>query len=188
MAFTTVTALWQGATGLPGYTRLRWSGAQTASGAGAIAANMRTFFDSIKSLLPVAVTISFGEVAQIFDTDGSLIDEVAVTPLPSPVVGTSATNFAAPAGAVLNWVTGEFVSGRRVRGRTFLVPLAQSAFQGDGTISTAALSLLTTSATTLIGSNPNNLVVWRHTPPRSVHAVTGVSVPDRAAVLRSRRS
>lgn len=116
--------------------------------------------------------------------------------------GTDPSSYSAPSGATVRWNTAGIVNSRRVRGRTFLVPLAGSQYQPDGTISSFALPLLQAPAASLVNAIPGNMVVWSRPfagraataslpaiPARlgSHHVVTGSSVRDVVAVLRSRR-
>jgi len=84
MANTRITAVWNGASGLPGYTRMRFGGAATSAEAATLAGRMRTYFDAIKALIPAAVTIGFQESAQTYSETGELTGDVGFTP---PVLG-----------------------------------------------------------------------------------------------------
>jgi hypothetical protein len=184
---TRVTALWTGTSGLPGYSRMSFTGALTASEAGTAAGNWRTFFLGQQARIPSDITISFDGVAQVFSTDQVLVDEVAYTP-PSPIVGSGTGDYASPVGMVVNWLTGSFTNGRRNRGRTFLVPLVGSVFDTDGSPDAASLTGVTASANTFANSTPRPVVVGGNELRGFWEApMTGASVPDRAAVLRSRR-
>lgn len=188
MAYTSVTALWSGFTGGPGYTRLKFAGNLSGPAATNCADRMRTFFQALITYLPAGCVVSFSEAAQQFDTTGLLIAEVPISPVPGSITGTGAGAYAGGSGAVINWLTGSVLNGRKVRGRTFLVPLT-GAFFTDGTLAGAAITAITTAATTLQGGSPGLVVASGLVPGTSGSSagVTGVSVPDRAAVLRSRR-
>jgi len=91
----------------------------------------------------------------------------------------------------VNWRTNDYRFGRRIRGRTFMVPLNSNAYEGDGTLSTAARGDLQTFADTMVsGTGGAEFGVWSR--PRNgaggvFATVTSGTVPDMAAVLRSRR-
>lgn len=187
MAYTRITALWNGATGLPGYSRFKFAGDLDSAGAAAAAARLRTFFDSVKALIPSAINITFAETAQVFSVDQQLTGEITYAP-PAAVAGTSSGNFAGPTGMVINWVTSAFIGGRKVRGRTFMVPLGTSVYGPDGTPTSIAVTTLTSGAAALAAGTPS-LVIASH-PSEGVYStagVSGASVPKRVAVLRSRR-
>lgn len=186
MAYTRITALWNGAAGLPGYSRFKFVGDLDSGGAAAAAARLRTFFDSIKALLPAAVNITFAEAAQIFDLQQQLTGEVAFTP-PTGIQGTAAGTFASPVGMVVNWTTGSIVGGRKVRGRTYLVPAAASAFSSAGQPVGTSVTTVTTAANALAAGTPALTIASKTPTSFGLSSVVGASVPVRAAVLRSRR-
>ena len=186
MSFTKITAVWSGKTGLPGYTSLRWNGELDAAGATTAAAAMRVFFNGLAEYIPQGVTISWDGLATIHGTNGAMTGDVSYTP-PSSVTCSGTSAYSAASGAVIHWNTGLFQNGRRFRGRTFIVPLS-NAFQTDGTIADTFRSTLVGLAATLAVSG-SGLVVFGGSPTTGyvTSTVTGVSVPDRAAILRSRR-
>jgi hypothetical protein len=95
-----------------------------------------------------------------------------------------------PAGGLVHWLTTDVVSGHRVRGSQFLVPLAAGNFDSAGTIVNSTVSTLLSAAQALVTACAPDLVVW-HRPVGgsggSQHVVTGASVPDKIVVRRSRR-
>jgi hypothetical protein len=150
------------------------------------ALNQATAHDS----LPSGCTIQGeGIVDNIEVTDGTLTSAVPVTP-PAVITGTGSGVYAAPVGACITWLTGLVHQGRRVRGRTFLVPLANSAFQNNGTLDTAWLTQVRNAATTYIAGAVNPAVWCRPDPGTTNGAAFSIaagSVADKAAVLTSRR-
>lgn len=190
-----VVAQWSGFTGAPGFSNFYFAGpGETAAAAQAAANDVRTFFAALINDLPAGVTITVSPIVAVINPgDGVLSDEITVATAPASVVGTGAGAYAAPVGAVVNWRTSTVVAGRRLRGRTFLVPLQGGSFQTDGTLATGALGIIRGAAATLATVNtgaPIELVVW-HRPVNnaggSTAVVTSSFVPDKAAVLRSRR-
>lgn len=184
----------------------RWAGGQIGNGftnqfftadlgtAQQAADAVRAFFVAATSAganIPTGVTHTFPSSIDVLDpVNGQLITAVPVTP-PLQLVGSGSGNYAAPSGSCVTWQTTGVVGGHRVNGRTFLVPLAQSAFQSDGTLSTVHLSDLATAATALIAASPE-LVVW-HRPTSfaagggSAHPVVAAKITDKVAILTSRR-
>ena len=185
MSHTTITAVWQGATGLPGYTKLRFDGELDALAAAACAARMRAMFAAMQAWIPAAVNISWDGLAQVYGSNGQLTGEVPYSP-PANVAGVGLGGFSAASGVCVNWLTGLFVNGKRIRGRTFLVPLVE-CFEGNGTLSSGAVSGISQAAADLAGGTPGLVVASRSGGGFITAPVAGVSVPDRAAVLRSRR-
>lgn len=183
--------------GAPGYTNLYFRNATPGIIDQAVADNAvlktNVWLANIFPRIPTGATLTInGTVEVIEDSDGRLQGFMNVT-APAPRVGTGTGNYSAPSGAVANWYTGTVRNGRRIRGRSFIVPLSGNALGPDGTIDTTSLDSLRTSATTLAAaSGAARLVVWSR--PSLPGATDGVSaevitatVPDKAAVLTSRR-
>lgn len=186
MTYTRITAIWNGATGLPGYSRFKFNGDLTSSEAAAAAGRVRTFFSAIATLIPVPVNITFTEAAQVFDINQRLTAEVTYTP-PATVQGTGASAFASPVGMVVNWTTGGVSGGRKTRGRTYLVPLVLNTFASDGAPSSASVTLVLNAAAALAAGAPLLGVASKGDGVSAFTTINGASVPKRAAVLRSRR-
>lgn len=110
------------------------------------------------------------------------------------VAGGVNSNVAAGVGACIGWTTGGIVTGtkgpRRLRGRTFLVPLGVICYDATGTLTPEALVQIENIASGLQGAGP--LAVW-HRPTTAggtngnSYGVISHKVRDKVAVLRSRR-
>lgn len=192
MAIARVTATWSGFVGAPGYTNIFFDAFSPGDFVDAEVARVRGFFSSIRNRLPSPVTITVGqEVAILDEVSGELLGYSDAEEAPSPVNGAVSSSYAAPVGAVVSWNTDTVNRGRRVRGRTFVVPLADAVYANDGSLTSAALSDIQDAAEFLLGDGEGpNLVVWSR--PRDgaggvAAPVTSYRVPDLAAVLRSRR-
>lgn len=197
-----VRSRWQGFSGGPGYTVMHFRDFDSSGGVGGDPDNtqasaaidrVRTFFVAIAGLYPSAVSVQVeAEVDVIEHTTGELIDSLPGKAV-GAVTGSTAANFSAPVGAVINWRTGTIRNGRRLRGRTFLVPLSNTVFDTTGTLSDAARSTLSTAAAGLAANTgtPDLFVYGRPSSKGAADGALGVvtssSVPDMAAVLRSRR-
>ncbi len=193
MPLLRVKARWTGFSGAPGYSIFHFNAFDDGSTVEAQnAANaVRSFFFSINSLLPQAVTVTVDTSVDVLEeSTGQLTNIVGVTPPPT-VVGMNTGSFSAPTGAVVHWTTGGVRNGRRVRGKTFLVPMAVVIYQNDGTLNTSNVTTITAAAQALIDSADTALVVYGRPTQGAAdgvaHVVTGQRVPDMAAVLRSRR-
>lgn len=191
MTYTELLFTWTGFPGAPGYSKFRFSGALTAAEARTAADNVRTMFASIVPHLPLAVHINAPTTGSHHEVNGDLIDEVNISPALAVVDGGGSSGYSAASGAVINWNTGAVHQGHKVRGRTFLVPLAGGAYEADGTLSATPLGQIRAAASTLAGSSPK-LVILSHKGPLGGTShleaeVQNATVPDKAAVLRSRR-
>lgn len=192
MAVSRVTAVWQGFPGAPGYTNIFFDAFGADDFVDAEVARVRSFFNSLLIRFPSSVTISVSPEVSIFDeVSGELLGYSTADETPDDVEGQGSSSYSGPSGAVINWSTDTVNRGRRVRGRTFLVPLADAVYDSSGTLSTAALNDLRDAAEILMGDGDGpQFVVWSR--PRdgaggALAPVTSYRVPDMAAVLRSRR-
>jgi hypothetical protein len=111
----------------------------------------------------------------------------------APAAGTSVGgSHSAVAGACINWSTANALNGRRVRGRTFMVPLGASGLDVNGTIDNTALTAMRAAANTLQTDGALvRLVVW-HRPSvlgidGGAYDVISSSISDKTAILTSRR-
>jgi hypothetical protein len=156
---------------------------------------MRAFFfgsvGAAPNLIPTGVVISWTSSVDVIEsTTGLLLFSTAIT-APTNVTGSATGAYAAPTGGCVSWITSGVVSGHRVQGRTFLVPLGQAGFEADGTLSAAMISATNSAAAALIAAAPE-FVIW-HRPDNfaagngSAHAVLTHKISDKAAVLTSRR-
>jgi hypothetical protein len=196
---STVTAVWDGFQGAPGYSRFNFFELADVATCNAAGAAVRAFFFSLNTLLLNNWTVKVNQVVQHKDVaTGDLTGETVMSSVPSTVLGVAAaaTVWAGGSGLVTNWITGAFWNGRKVRGRTFIVP-AVGGYSNDGTISTGTQNQVTNAGNTLIADPTTSLAIWAKkfdsgNPPKQVagglFSVTGCATPDRAAQLRTRRS
>lgn len=181
----TLVARLDGWPGAPGYMTFR------SSTAGTFRASVIAFIDRYAAMVPNTVQLTVPNQGDIIDdATGELIDSWTEG-VEYNTGGPGSSTMAAPSGACINWLTTEVVNGRRLRGRTFLVPLGVGSYQNDGTLLPAALADIQDAAVDLFTAC--DLVVWhRPTTPGGSDGlsaeVVGVRVSDRAAVLRSRRA
>lgn len=163
------------------------------------ASKIRDFFVSRAALFPNEVTITFDSAMDsITPATGELNGTEGVTP-GAAVTGSGSGTWAAGSGVRVDWQTADFAYGRRVRGRTFLVPAVSAAFGTDGRILPAQVVASTSNAAALItalAANSTPLVVWSRPKaaigegparPGAIHDVTAAVVPSLAATLRGRK-
>lgn len=192
-----LTINWTGFVGAPGFTNLYFRNATpgTIDQAVVDAALVRVdnWIGGFQSRLPSTVTCATDPVVEVIDdTNGELQGFLNVTPAAARV-GSGTGNYSAASGAVCNWYTDGVRNGRRIRGRSFLVPLAGSALGPDGSLDNTNLTGLRTNTATFVNqTGAARFVVWGR--PSAPGATDGVSaevvtftIPDKAAVLTSRR-
>lgn len=193
MAAYRVKIRWTGFTGAPGYTILHFDAptAPTAEGADAVHALVHTFTIDLVSNLPSAVSLLVEQAVEVIDeTNNQLITIFNATSRASQK-GVVTGGFSSSTGACIVWETGEVKNGRRVRGRTFIVPLAASMYDLDGTLTTTCLNDIQAAAGALAGGGFTLGVLSRPTAKGaadgSFHTVSSGRVSDKTAMLRSRR-
>lgn len=182
-----VRVSWQGWPGSPGVSTFYLTDSPTQLHIDAI----RAFFNSIAGSLPTGLTVTVPASGDVIDdASGLIVDSWAVVTPPTVVTGTGTGNYAGNAGAVVHWLTSTVLNRRRIRGRTFLVPLVATAYDTAGSLSTTMISTLSAAATTMTSALGTNFRVW-HRPANggagASAVVTGFRVPDLAVSLRSRR-
>lgn len=192
MPIMKITAEWSGFPGAPGYTNLYFmGGGGLITDAQQCADRVRRAFGHLVPLFPTNMNIQINsEVPVIDESTGMITDFRTVTP-PTKIGGGGTGGYAGPTGAVVTWRTNDLKNGRRIRGRTFLVPLAGSAFEANGSLGGASLLPLRQFADELIGGDlDSEFVVWSRPVGGAggvAATVTAATIPDMAAVLRSRR-
>lgn len=118
------------------------------------------------------------------------------------ISGADTGGYSAPSGMVISWLTGTVVDGHRLRGKTYLVPFARSAYGPDGQLNAANVADMKTKADAFQAAAAANFVIWhRNRKARAADAthlavtaragghsiVSGTRVTGRPAVLTSRR-
>lgn len=193
MALYRVKTRWTGFTGSPGYTILHFDAATEPTTAGAQSAytSAHTFFQGISSALPSAVRLTVETAVELIDTPTGMMQDVFTVTAGTAISGTVTGGFSSSTGACVNWNTPEVRNGRRVRGRSFIVPLASSQYDTDGTLTAASLTDLQAAADALAGSGFSFMVYKRPTVKGAsdgdASAVTSARIADKTAILRSRR-
>lgn len=165
---------------------LHFSGSDSAVPVAAI----RSAYAQLAGILPAGLTITVPTTGdQINDTTGDLVGVWNATG-GGVAAGSASASAAAGVGACVSWQTGGIVNGRRLRGRTFIVPLARDVFDGTGKVFSGSLTSLEAFATALQASGP--LAVWHR--PTSKTATDGNSygvishrISPKVAFLSSRR-
>lgn len=181
---------WNNFRGEPGFTNFYFL-ANNSDSRDSASAKIRTFFDSIKGVLPLNVQISPNpEVGHYNEATGTLTDVLPIDDLPTQVVGTGGSSYSAASGAVIHWLTVGVVGNRLLRGRTFIVPLVTGAYDTQGDLSSTTLATLRNAADAFHFGIIDKPHVWsRPTAVRAgvAYPITSSRVPDLGAMLRSRR-
>ena len=164
--------------------------------------DLHAFWSTVKSLFPLPVKMNIEPTGDIIESTTGVITGTWVGLQTAQMSGEADGKYSAPSGAVVTWVTGTVLDGRKVRGRTFLVPILSTNFDTGGSLEAATIAQIGSAASGLVTAEAGNFVIW-HRPRAAAAAingrpavtaragghalVTGVKVPDLAVVLRSRR-
>lgn len=148
-------------------------------------------FNETYDLRPAGVLTTVRSTGDVIEDSTGVLIRPWTGATTSPNAALAPATSAAGVGACVTWTTGGIVAGRRLRGRTFFVPLSTSCYDETGTLTTAALGLLNTWAQGLRDAGP--LGVWhRPTTPGgsdgTTYGVTSFNIRDHVSVLGSRRS
>jgi len=158
-------------------------------------AAIRGAYDAMHTAFPAGVVIQVPNTGDsIEDTTGAL-DGVWAGPAQLSVGGSNIGANAAGVGACIGWTTGGIVTGasgrpRKVRGRTFLVPVHKDTYDNDGTFQQGWMDILRAGANALQAAG--GLAVW-HRPTTAggsdgnSYGVISNRVRDKVAYLSSRR-
>lgn len=192
MSILEITAKWSGFSGGPGYSTFHTTNAGIVTSAvDNSVTGVMTFFENIKAQLCTNTTIQVqAEVKELDPATGALVGLHTAATAGTKVGSGSPNQGPSPAGAVISWGTGGVNRGRRVRGRTFVVPMALQVFQADGSIDNAVVAALKSAATNYRTSSAYESLIWSR--PRAgaggaAFPILTSNVPDMVAVLRSRR-
>lgn len=187
-----ITARWTGFPGAPGYSNFFFAGGGgLISDANQVAQRVMDAFSEVVGQLAPGTIIRIEPEAAVVDSETGTTTGYRNISDVAGLESLGTGNYAGPAGAVVTWRTSDLRFGRRIKGRTFLVPLSGNAFDADGTINGGTISDLQAFAATLVGGDlDSEFGIWSR--PRDgaggvFATVDSFSIPDRVAVLRSRR-
>jgi hypothetical protein len=180
-----VKITWTGMPGGPGVTQL-----YATSAAGARTA-LQAWVSAWKYLVPDNTTLTIEGQGDIVDSATGQITGTWTDGANIALQGTgSSGQYFAAGGACVSWATNGVVAGRRVKGRTFLVPLTSLAYAGSALVATTVSAIQGATDTMLASGN-----VWwiLHRPTTkggsdgAAFQITGGTVKNHQAILSSRR-
>lgn len=182
--------------GAPGVMTLHTNNALTFLGP------LRSFLSDMTVYLPTNFLLTIQGDGDVFESSTGTISGTWTAAAGDPVVGTAGGGYQGASGIMAEWRTDAFLSGRRLKGKTFFVPATNSIFTVDGTLENLVLADIRAKAATFVAATAGNFVVWQR--PRPARAASGTlpalpariggygtvsssRVPDKSIVLRSRR-
>lgn len=154
-----------------------------------------TFYGHLAGQMPGGMSYTVENAGEVIDeASGQAVNAWSVGSAITQTSSSPATAYAQGVGASVIWTTNAYHNGRRVRGRTFIVPILSTMFESNGTLESGYLGSLQAWATTLatsglmrVYSRPKGPVT-APTSPGGSFVVSGSIVRDKAAVLTSRRA
>jgi hypothetical protein len=154
----------------------------------AMAAAIRAFLNAFASQYPSGMSWTFpSESATVDVATGQVTAWHSLTP-PASISGSAGGSYAAGVGFRVDWLSTGIHLGRRVKGRTYVVPSV--TYESNGTVTESIRSTALTAANTLVtalNTAGHDLVVYSAVA-RAAYPVQGAIVPDRVAWLRTRKS
>lgn len=201
---------WSGFQGGPGLTVLHFGSPDLASfgqtEANDAVAKADAFIQALKPHIPYQATLrTLPDVEALEIGTGSLQSIYNTTPAATATSTQSlGQKYTAASGAVITWKTNHVRKRRRMRGRTFLVPLGISVVENNGTLEPSFVTSMNTAAAALRNTGATTRL-YVYARPHKDFTVPGIDVdytfaggecgevighaiPDMAAVLRSRRN
>lgn len=188
MTMNRVRCVWSNFSGAPGYTNF-YTGTSVTD-----YTPIRTFFAAFSTYLPAAVSISVPTTGdQISEATGAITGSWAATVTGGAVTGSAGNTgvYSGASGIQVQWLTTLIARGRRIQGKTFIVPAYSGVYDSNGSLATAVQTAATAAGTALIAALASELKVWSrpatgYTGQQAI--VTTARVPDLAVTLRSRRT
>ena len=200
MTVGVVRVEWSGTTGGPGLTQFAMTALGgsfwTPADAQSAVDDVREFLVANQPYIPNEVNLQvMPDVDQYDELTGQLTATTTAATTPASLLGGATGTYAGGCGYRYNWRTGAIRNGRRVNGRTYIVPAATTIFSSDGTLGSTQITTFNTAAATFLSSLASDglaLMVWSR-PNETTGlpgAMTGVAtgdVADKSAILRTRR-
>lgn len=140
--------------------------------------------------MPDDVTLSVPDTGDVINEETGDLTSVWAGGTDGGYAGIGSAGWAAGVGMMIGWRTAGIVDGRRVNGRSFMVPLVSTVFGTNGLPLTAWVDVFLDEANDLIAHTPGNMQIWSRPKGESLgstHSVVSATVPVTATSLRSRR-
>jgi hypothetical protein len=193
-----VTTKWTGLAGGIGYTNLYYRDFETVGIDQAIVngsvQRTDTWNAAISANVPTGITLEIEPTVAIINAEDGVLQRFMNHVIATQRPGSGTGAYSAASGACVNWYTAGVRKGRRIRGRSFLVPFAGASLATNGTLDDTKLNTLRTATNTLVTSQttPGDLGVWARPTTKGAtdgvwNVVNSFTIPDKAAILRSRR-
>lgn len=194
MAVLQIKTTWTGGPSAPGLTLFNVENSGVGDFDAALAA-VQSFWTTVSSPIPDEYKLQVDQTAFSYnEADGSIQGlQTGTNPL-AQISGQGPGSYSHGTGTRIDWATSAIARRRRVRGRTFIVPLTHASFGPDGYLTAATVTYLEDAAYALLSALETAglpLVVWSRPtteyPLGEINPVIDANVPTKVAVLRGRR-
>lgn len=179
-----VRVAWSGWPGEPGVSTFYCDSAST------LLPLLRTFFLNWQTICPSGLVFTFPSGGEILSDTTGIVSSAWSASAPATITCTGAGNYSGRTGMVMGWTTSLVIGRHLLKGRTFFVPIVDTAYSPDGTIANGSVTSAQTAANTLVGAS-STLKIWHR--PSSLGAadgdsalVTSAKIRDRVQVMTSR--
>lgn len=103
--------------------------------------------------LPTDVSWNIDTIVEAYDgVLGTITGELPAAGAVAPGAGTNTSSYANGVGLTIKWKTGGMFNGRRIQGRTFIVPMAGQQFETDGSLGAGVAASWQTAANAYIAA------------------------------------
>ena len=117
---------WEGFIGAPGVSTF-W-----VLDGSAATPHIVNFYNGLGAFVPPDVTWTFPTDGDEIDVASGHVTGVWTGPGNGPLHPDGGPVYSAPVGGLVRWLTASFAGGRRLAGRTFIVPMSSTSFGNDG--------------------------------------------------------
>jgi len=164
--------------------------------------SLHSLYTSVAPYMPAIVRINVETTGDVItDTNGAITSAWSHASV-AEIAGSNPNPYAGPAGALFVWKTAVILDRKRLRGRTFIVPMTTDKYQNDGSLADGPRGELQGFVNAFTAEQSASFAVWHR--PRKAKAADGSRpaitardggsalvvdgvVNDRICVLTSRR-
>lgn len=151
----------------------------------------KTLWTSWAAIMSGYVTVTIPNNGEAFDEATGALTGTWTDGTAGTVTGGGSGAYAGGVGACCAWTTSGIHNARKVRGRTFIVPLAANTYDSDGSLAAGTISTLETAANTFLSAAASKALIWARpstdVPVGDAYPIVAANVADHVSWLRSRR-
>jgi hypothetical protein len=122
-------------------------------------------FAGLVNYLPNDVTIQVEATGDSIDSStGALVGSWSAAPS-AALTGVGGANYSAVSGGLIKWGSSTYLSGRRLRGHTYLVPMADAMYDTTGELNSGTITGIDAILATFVGYFPGAVMLWQRPRP-----------------------